>query len=422
MGRKFHIHFAGNTDRRARTGIAGNLGNLYSRFQCGGRTPKDASLMQDTAFFDQLRGRIGALGGLCNAHLHLDRAGTLDETITLLAAAGADHAASSSLSLSTKHAIIPLIHASPCYDPPRLRARITRYLDLLVAAGTTRADTVIDTTTDRVGLSALETCLDLQALYRGRLDLRVGAYSPLGFTDAEPARWALIEKGARMADFIGGLPERDDRARYPDHIGFDESCRRLLTLAADLSKPLHLHVDQKNLALEDGTERVVRAAATVGLPATARRTEPNIWLVHAISPSAYDEPRFHDLVGGIAAFGMGVICCPSAAISMRQLRPLHAPTHNSIARVLEFLAAGIPVRVGSDNICDITSPAGTTDLVQELFVLANALRFYDLEILAKLGAGRALDAADRGRIVAHLERDAEEVRASLPATRQRWAA
>jgi cytosine/creatinine deaminase len=378
--------------------------------------------MNDTSFFTALRRRIAALGGLCNAHLHLDRAGTLDDTITLLSAVGADTADSSSLSLSTKHAIIPAVHASPCYDPPRLRARIARYLDLLVAAGTTRADTVIDTTTDRVGLSALETCLDLQAAYRGRLDLRVGAYSPLGFTDAEPARWSLLEEGARMADFIGGLPERDDRARYPDHIGFDESCRRLLTLAAELAKPLHLHVDQKNLAIEDGTERVVRAAATVGLPTAVRGAEPNVWLVHAISPSAYDEPRFRALVGGIAASRMGVICCPSAAISMRQLRPLHAPTHNSVARVLEFLAAGIPVRVGSDNICDITSPAGTTDLVQELFVLANALRFYDLEILAKLGAGHPLDAADRGRVVDHLERDAKEVRASLPAMRQQRAA
>ena len=34
----------------------------------------------------------------------------------------------------------------------------------------------------------------------------------------------------------------------------------------------------------------------------------------------------------------GVICCPGAAISMRQYRPLMSPTFNSIARVLELLA------------------------------------------------------------------------------------
>lgn len=379
--------------------------------------------MHDTSFFAALRRRIAALGGICNAHLHLDRAGTLDDTLRLLASRdGAGPGDRSALSLAAKHAIIPLIHASPCYDPPRLRARVAGYLDLLVAAGTTRADTVVDTTTDRVGLSALETCLDLKAAYRDRLDLRVGAYSPLGFQDAEPDRWALVAEGARIADFIGGLPERDDRTAYPDHIGYDESCRRLLALSADLGKPLHLHVDQKNLATEDGSERAVRAAAELGLAATDTGAEPAIWLVHAISPSAYDEPRFRDLVGGIAASRMGVICCPSAAISMRQFRPVAAPTHNSIARVLELIAAGIPVRVGSDNICDITSPAGTTDLVQELFVLANTIRFYDLEILARLGAGLPLDAAARGRIIDHLERDAAEVRKALPAARLRRAA
>lgn len=373
--------------------------------------------MHDTTFFTALRSRIAALGGVCNAHLHLDRAGTLDDTLRLLATADGDGPADrSALSLSAKHAIIPLIHASDCYDPPRLRARATGYLDLLVAAGTTRADTVVDTTADRVGLSALETFLDLKAAYGGRLDLRVGAYSPLGFKDAEPHRWALVEEGARIADFIGGLPERDDCTVYPDHIGFDESCRRLLRLSAELGKPLHLHVDQKNLAAEDGTERAVQAAADLGLSGDPG-AEPAVWLVHAISPSAYDEPRFRDLVGRIAASRMGVICCPSAAISMRQFRPVAAPTHNSIARVLDLLAAGILVRVGSDNICDITSPAGTTDLAMELFVLANTIRFYDLEILAKLGAGLALDAADCGRIIDHLERDAAEVCGALPAAR-----
>jgi cytosine/adenosine deaminase-related metal-dependent hydrolase len=379
--------------------------------------------MIETSFFAALRSRIKAYGGVFNAHLHLDRAGTLDDTLRLLGATdSAVPTDRSALSLAAKHAIIPLIHTSGCYEPPQLRSRVAHHLDLLVDAGTTRADTVVDTTTDRVCLSAVETCLDLKATYRDRLDLRVGAYSPLGFKDTEPDRWSLVEEAAQIADFIGGLPERDDRAAYPNHIGYEESCRRLLTLSAELKKPLHLHVDQKNIATEDGTERALRVAADVRLPPAKLGAEPSVWLVHAISPSAYDEPRFRDLVGGIAAHGMGVICCPSAAISMRQYRPFAAPTHNSIARVLEMLAAGIPVRVGSDNICDITSPAGTTDLVQEIFVLANAIRFYDLEILAKLGAGLALDTADRERVVEHLECDAVELHKVVSASRFRQAA
>jgi hypothetical protein len=74
--------------------------------------------------------------------------------------------------------------------------------------------------------------------------------------------------------------------------------------------------------------------------------------------------------------------------------------------VLELLAAGVQVRLGSDNICDITSPMGTADLMDELFVLGNAVRYYDLDIMAKLAAGKRLDAADREKIRLHLEDDA----------------
>ena len=94
---------------------------------------------------------------------------------------------------------------------------------------------------------------------------------------------------------------------------------------------------------------------------------------------------------------------------MRQLRPIAAPTHNSIPRVLELLAAGIYVRLGSDNICDITSPAGTCDLINEVFILANVLRYYDIDILSSLAAGIRLDTKQCARVKEHLSADAIEV-------------
>jgi hypothetical protein len=44
----------------------------------------------------------------------------------------------------------------------------------------------------------------------------------------------------------------------------------------------------------------------------------------------------------------------------------------------------------------------------EMFVLSNALRFYDIPVLAKLAAGVPLDAADTARVAEHLARDEEE--------------
>jgi hypothetical protein len=143
-----------------------------------------------------------------------------------------------------------------------------------------------------------------------------------------------------------------------------------------------------------------------------------VWLIHVISPSTYDEERFSKLLDSMVEHRIGVICCPSAAISMRQYRPILTPTFNSIARILDFLAAGVPVRVGSDNICDITSPAGTADMLDELFVLCNAIRFYDVDILAKLGAGRELVPAEMARVREHLKRDEAEVQRVVEAYRK----
>lgn len=359
--------------------------------------------MLSTPYFDALRQAIKEQGGIYNAHLHLDRSGTFG----LMSGAGE----SSALSLSAKHGLIPAIHASPAYEPEHLYERMSGWLDALQDAGTTRAATVVDCTTDCVGLSAFETFMRLKQERKGYLDLEVAAYTPLGFTDAEPERWALIEQAAERADFIGSLPERDDQTHYPNHIGFKEHCRRMIELSRRVGKPIHVHVDQRNEPSESACEILLDVLEESGIaPASG---EPWMWLVHVISPSTYSEERFQALVKRMARNNVGVICCPSAAISMRQLRPVQTPTFNSIARVLDLLAAGIPVRVGSDNICDVTSPAGTPDLIDEMYVLCNAMRFYDLRINAKLAAGCPLNAAEIEQIRTHLEEDRKEVQGMM---------
>jgi len=102
-----------------------------------------------TPYFVELQKRTKDMGGFFNAHLHLDRAGTYEATLHLLEGT---RTSASSLSLSKKHALIPLIHSSNCYEPDQLEARVADCLQELIGAGTTRADTVVDVTADRVGL------------------------------------------------------------------------------------------------------------------------------------------------------------------------------------------------------------------------------------------------------------------------------
>lgn len=356
-----------------------------------------------TPFFKDIHDAIMGYGGMFNAHLHLDRAGTYHATVDIFREQGV--ADGTALPLSGKHAIIPAIHASHCYDPPELYRRVDGFIQDMIACGTTRADSVVDTTTDRVGLSALETFARLKADHANTIDLRFGSYSPAGFRTDDPTRWDLVEQGAHMADFIGLLPERDDTDDYPEHIGFEASCRKGIALAHRLGKPIHIHADQANHAYENASEIIARVVRDMDL-GQPLGTEPFIWLIHVISPSAYDEGRFAALAQELGALNIGVVCCPAAAISMRQYRAFATPTHNSVARVLDLIVAGVHVRIGSDNVCDITSPMGTPNLMDEVRVLADAMRYYDIDFLARIAVGKPIDAAGLDRLRAHLETDA----------------
>jgi cytosine/adenosine deaminase-related metal-dependent hydrolase len=366
-----------------------------------------------TIWYERLAAAAAREGGLFNAHLHLDRAGTLDDRYM----AGNGHRVLEDfhVSLHKKHSMIGSLHAGPAYDRDDFFSRVRGMLDAMIAVNTRRADTLVDVTADNIGLTALEWMLEIQREYRGRIELRCAAYSPFGFDDSEPERWELMREGARRADFLAALPEADDTAEYPTHIGFEAHCERMLELAANLGKQLHVHTDQRNEDSEAGTERLVntmrrlRGAGRVG-------EEPTVWAVHLISPSTYDEPRFRRLVDGMVECNLGVITCPSAAIGMRMYRPLPSPTYNSIPRLLEMLEAGLHVRVGSDNIADICSPSTTPNLLDEAFVLSAALRFYQPEIIAALLSGRKLAAAETAFIREHLRKNDREI-AKFLATR-----
>jgi cytosine deaminase len=172
---------------------------------------------------------------------------------------------------------------------------------------------------------------------------------------------------------------------------------------------VQVHTDQRNDPREDGTERLLAVLRRDGALVGDDLGGPMVWAVHMISPSAYEDARWDRLVEALLEFNVGVIVAPSAALGMRQLRSQMAPTHNSIARVLELAAAGVPVRLGSDNVCDMLSPSSTLDMMSEVYCLSAALRFYQQDILAKLATGTSLTTSDRALIQEHLDKDAAEI-------------
>ncbi len=359
-----------------------------------------------TLFYRRLQAEVEKLGGYHNAHLHLDRANTLDDGFV-------DHGRvevleSSHISLQKKHALIQTVHDGPAYDQDNLIERVAETTDVMRGCKTRLADTMVDVTPDRVGTTALEWIQDYAKSVSDHITIRAAAYTPLGFRDDEPARWNVFEEGVKKADFIGSLPEADDIGDYPNNIGFEEHCVRMMDLCKQSGKMVHVHTDQRNIPQEDGTERLIKVMRQTGNP-TSNGDEPLIWAVHMISPSTYDDKRWDAFVEGMLECNIGVISCPSAAVGMRAIRPVNTPNYNAIPRILELAAAGVPIRLGSDNVADMCSPSTTADLTDEVFTLSGAIRFYQPEILAKFAVGAALTDDEREGLKEHLRKNDEEV-------------
>lgn len=344
---------------------------------------------------EMLLEEVENLGGFMNFHSHLDRCNTLDRKY--LRSMGIDPIEGSGLPLRVKQNLVGELHKGEAYKRDNLKARIKKSLEDQYAMLTRTVYTMVDCTPDldENGLVALNVINELKKEFQDKLTLYVGVHPIFGFHPKnDNQRWGIYKEAAGQADFIGGLPERDDKS---NSVGFKEHLKRILLLGQELYKPVHIHVDQANNPEETGTETLIQAVEWVGAPKIDAYTiinEPTVWIIHSIFPSCYGEKRFNRLLNGLLKNNIGLIICPSAALSMRQLRPINTPTHNSIARVLELLEVGIRIRIGTDNITDIFVPSSDGCMLNEIKLLSNSIRFYVINILAKLATGTRLNRMD----------------------------
>jgi cytosine/adenosine deaminase-related metal-dependent hydrolase len=311
-----------------------------------------------------------------------------------------------------------MLHNSIAYTRSSLSERIHRFIAESEMCGVTRVDSFVDVTTDvplAGGLGALEVALEVKRAFLGRVDFRVGAYAPFGFRQNDTREIELFEHAITLADFIGTSPERDDPSFYraePDHIGLQRHLEWTLAWAVANEKPIHYHLDQQVNPNERGTEALINAIQRSALReriVALGTDEPLVWAVHCISPSTYARTRRETLATKMAELRVGLVCCPSAALSMRTLSIFDAPVHKSIADVLLLLDHGVIVRLGTDNVDDIFLPATVLDPRRELATLADALRFYHVAILAKIACGKALSVEEREAVASHLENERQYV-------------
>lgn len=348
---------------------------------------------------------VKALGGFYNAHAHLDRCNTLNRKY--LNTVGIDPIEGASLSLKVKQNLTGELHKGEAYTREDLKQRIKKSLESQSRMLTTRVDTMVDCTPDLLenGLLAVNVALELKEELKNKISIRVGAHPIFGFKE-NTGRWEVYKEAAKKCDFLGGLPERDEPITR-GRIGFKQHLKRVLMLGQDLHKEVQVHVDQNNDPGESQTETLIQAVEWVGAPDIDGTNVPTVWAIHSISPACFSEKRFSRMVDGLLKNNIGIICCPSAALSMRQLRPQNVPTHNSICRLIELAEAGVSIRLASDNVCDVFIPSCDGCMLTEVKVLSNAIRFYIVGILSKLACGKELNRMDREILKRSLAADQE---------------
>ena len=331
--------------------------------------------------------QIREFGGGVNAHTHLDRANTNNPQYWNHVDINPEEA--SELPLSVKQDLVGDLHKGPAYEAEDLYERMKSELNRMISRNTKRVISFIDASPD-IGFAAIEQAVKLKEELKTKIDLQIAVSPIFGFKRPvdNPDRWEIYQRTAKIADILGGLPSRDEEE---GRIGADEHMRRIIVLGQELHKPVHFQIDQKNIPEENETETLVKIVHRLGSPKVEGITGPTVWAIHVISPSCYREERFEKLIEGLLKENIGVICCPTAALSMLQLRSFVTPTHNSIARILEMAKAGIRVQLGTDNINDIFIPNGDGSIRSEIWIAATVYRFCRAVIWAKIGAGIPLN-------------------------------
>ena len=171
------------------------------------------------------------------------------------------------------------------------------------------------------------------------------------------------------ANIVGGLPSRDLNPQEHLHILFD--------IAEEFSLPLDVHVDQLNSPNEKETQLLLDVKEK-------RNFKYKVNAVHSISLACHPEPYQNIIAQRLAEANIGVIICPSAALSMKPLKSYIAPIHNSIAPLQIFHKHGVQMALGIDNINDLYMPLVDGDMWFESRLLMEATRCYDLNLISDI--------------------------------------
>jgi cytosine/creatinine deaminase len=312
------------------------------------------------------------LGGMSNHHAHFDKAYLVTKENLQL----------SQVDMQKKWELYRYLKENYTYED--LVERISRGVETMLRQGVTYCRTMVDADST-VGLLPMRAAVEVKRRYADRIRFEVGVQPLQGVIDK--ASFEQYAEACEMADYCGGLPSRD-RPRPEKHLDV------VLELAKKLGKPVDVHVDQENNPLESETELLAEKTIEHGM-------QGRVFAVHAISLSAKEEREQDRIIEKVLEADLGIIICPSAALSMKQLA-INAPLHNSIAPFPKLQQAGVRCYLGVDNVHDLFMPMVDGDIWTECRMLMEACRYYDIDSIAEWACAKPISSAGVARNSRHL--------------------
>lgn len=300
-------------------------------------------------------------GGYANYHAHFDKAYLVRPRYLELG----------QIDMQAKWELYKRLKEGEEYSPEKLYERMEQALCVMIRQGVTYCRTHVDADST-VGLKCVRAALDLKTAYANQIRFDIGI-QPLEGLRTKATR-DVFEEACALADVVGGLPSRD-RPAPREHLDI------ILRIAKNLGKRLDVHVDQENNPEEDETEMLADMVEKHGM-------EGKVCAIHAISLACQPKVKRQEVSRKLRDRGMGVIICPSAALSMKQLDKI-GPLHNSIAPLEELRQAGVALGLGTDNISDFFMPDVNGDMRIEVHLLKEACRTYDYPGIADIACTTA---------------------------------
>tara|TARA_Y100000591_G_C21744443_1_gene651158 strand:- start:102 stop:974 length:873 start_codon:yes stop_codon:yes gene_type:complete len=253
------------------------------------------------------------------------------------------------------------------YDDDDMKNRMFLTTNNLVKQGCHNFRTFIDVD-NIVGLKPLEISLEIKDYWKKKnINMQIGTQLLEGLENDNNIY--LFNKASELVDFIGCLPSRDKNPNNHLDIVFSK--------AKQLNKDVEAHLDQCNIPTEKETELFCDFVEKYNYQGKARA-------IHCVSLSCHPIDYQIMICKRLKSLDIGVIVCPSAAISMIQESKYNCPIHNSLAPVNLLIKNNVNVGLGIDNIEDVFMPFCDGDLKFELRLLSESQRIYNPKTLTNI--------------------------------------